>query len=297
MNRKARRKALKGSQPAARTGFRQPTKDTAPVVQQFTPETSYRLRYDISVPGGLLRSEYPAQQSGVLEAATPSDLMRGAFVKLLDAYGYTAHPRAVAGLLGDVFGPLPKSIRGNIALNIIEGLGLYLSLNEEEVCDDPKCSAIMERQIHPDPESVEGYDAGDEESELPMLDVTKHASECHVHREVEPEHPEQSLRPATYKPEEVLSINNPRYYEPLQNKAIDPETGEVTDALTVPETGGEPVDTESTVDADSSEEAVPIVTEEEDVRPTAVVDTGAGARTRKRRNTRTKEGEREVEGD
>lgn len=230
MNRKQKRKALSGSQQRRPNGFRQPPKDTTPVIKRFDPASMFRLKYDLSVPGGLLRDDNPVQVAGVLEARSEADLMRGIIVKLLDTYGFTPHDRAVQGIMGDVFNPLPKRLRGGIAFCLIEGHGLFVTLDEEDVCDDPKCAVIMERGIHPDPPE------DTPEEELPLLiDITRHAPECHVNREVDPEHPERPLRPATYKREPVVTIVNPRNYEPLTNKAIDPETGEVSEPLQVPE--------------------------------------------------------------
>lgn len=231
MNRKQRRRALKGSQPAARSGFRQPKHDSAPVIKKFDETTMFRLKYDLSVPGGELRVDTPSRYSGVIEAQTEADALRGIVVKLLDSYGYTPHDRAVSGLLGEVFNPLPRRLRGAIAYALIEGLGLAIITDDEEVCDDKNCGAVKERSIHPDPPE------DTPEEDLPLLiDTTSHAPECHVNREVDPEHPERPLRPATYKQEPVTSIYNPRHYEPLNQ------------STPVPETDGEL----STVDADES---------------------------------------------
>lgn len=235
MNRKARRKAERGSQPAGRQGFRRAPKSTLPVIAAFDPHTNIRIRYDIQVPGGKLRSDFPVRVAGTIDATDEADALRGIIVKVLDTYGFTVHDRAVMGVMGDVFGPFPKRIRGSIAYAIIEGLGLFIGENDEMVCDDEKCGAVLERQLHPDPESVEGYDPEDENAEPPMLDVTVHAPECHVHREVDPEHPERPLRPATYHEEAVTFIHNPRHHEALNNQAIDPETGAVSDAMVVHE--------------------------------------------------------------
>lgn len=214
-------------------------------LRALAPATDFRLKYDITVPGGHLRSDHAAQVAGTLDASSEADLLRGIIVKLLDVYGFTPHDRAVSGVVAEVFNPLPKRLRGSIAYALIEGLGLALILDDEDVCDDPACGAVKEQAIHPDPP------ADTPEEELPlMMDVTRHAAECHVHRETDPEHPERPLRPASYKREPVVSIHNPRHYEPLTNKAIDPETGEVSEPLQVPETGGEPL---STVDADDTE--------------------------------------------
>lgn len=197
------------------------------------PPTAFRLKYDITVPGGHLRSDHDTRVAGTLDAASEADLLRGIIVKLLDTYGFTLHDRAVSGVLGDVLNPLPKRLRGLIAYAVIEGLGLSISLDDEDVCDDPKCGAVLERAVHPDPPD----DTPEEDLPL-MMDVTRHAPECHVNRESDPERPEQSNRPAAYKQEPVVSILNPRFYEPLNR-------GEQ-----VPETGGEQM---STVDADMEE--------------------------------------------
>jgi hypothetical protein len=240
------------------------------IIAANDPTKTFRLKFDINTPGGHLRSAYPSQTSGVIEASNEADLMRGIIMKLLDHFGFTPHDTAVFGLFGEVLNPLSNRLRGGIAFALIEGLGLHISLDEEEVCDDPKCGAVVERRIHPDPESLPDY-SDDEDWSAPLIDVTRHAPECHVHREVDPEHPERPLRPAAYKLEEVVTVRNPRHFEPLNNKAIDPETGEVSTALEVPETGGG----ESTVDGDTSD--VFVVTEDTDGETrTSTVDAATG---------------------
>jgi len=232
----------------------------------FDNEQFFRLKYELSVPGGPLRSDYPFSVSGTLDALNEADLLRGVFVKLLDAYGYTPHPKAVAGIVAEVFNPLPRILRGNIALSIIEGFGLRLSLSEEDVCADEKCGAVRERIIHPDPVGAECATEtpcvrtpdGDHHDEcVPLLDTTSHAPECRVHRGVDPENP----IPATYKQESVVLVDTPRHYEPLNNTAIDPETGELKPVFNNAnaETGGVPL---STVDA--NDESFVINEEDED---------------------------------
>lgn len=273
MNRQQRRKLeRKGTVTSSRDGFRPIQMKRGPTIEEFDANTMFRLKFDIKAPGGPLRSDHPSQLAGVIEARNESDLMRGVLVKLLDVYGYTPHDRAVSGVIGEVLNPLPRRLRGNIAFALIEGLGLSIGLDEEEVCDDPKCGAVKERGIHPDPENaacatdepcVKTPEGEHHEDCIPMLDLTVHAPECHVHRETDKE--ARPLRPAAYKREEVIVVNNPRHYEPLNNKAIDPETGDVTDV--VPETGGvSDDDVQSTVDADAADEPFVFNEEDEDVR-------------------------------
>jgi hypothetical protein len=281
MNRQQRRKLSKPGQVSSqRDGFRPVQAKRPATIDPFDPTTMFRLKYDIKAPGGPLRSDHPSQIAGVIEARNEADLLRGILVRLLDTYGYTAHDRAVSGIVGEVFNPLPRRLRGNIAFALIEGLGLSIGLDEEDVCDDLKCGAVKERGIHPDPENAECTsdepcvrtpEGGHHEDCIPMLDLTVHAPECHVHREVDPENPARPLRPAAYKREEVVVVNNPRHYEPLNNKAIDPETGDVTDV--VPETGGvSDDDVQSTVDADESR----AVNEEDDDVGRTGEDAGIG---------------------
>jgi len=198
MNRQQRRKAVKKG-----------------LVHAFDPNTHLRLKYEISVPGADLRGDYPATYSGVIESATEADQLRSILLTLLNTYGYAQHQKAAVGCIAEALNPLPNSTRGGLAYCLIEGQGLLIYKSVEQVCDDPKCGAVLEEGLHPDPEP--GQDGT-------MLDITRHAPECHVNREVDPERPERPLHPAAYKPEEIVNVANPVRYEPL-NKSVDPETG------------------------------------------------------------------------
>lgn len=229
----------------------------------FDPTTTFKLKYDLSVPGGLLRSPYPHAVSGQFEAVDEADLLRGIVVKCIETFGYVSQINALSGLIGEVFNPLPKNIRGTIAVALIEGLGLSVWQDEEDVCMDKKCGAVKNEILHPDPESIDGYDPLDDDMDAPLLDVTEHAEECHVHREVDPLYPERPLVEPSYTREPVLVVSNPRRFEPLNEKKIDPKTGDVNNPLEVSadaETGGGL----STVDANKDEGFVYNVEDEDE---------------------------------
>ena len=97
--------------------------------------------------------------------------MRGILAQLVTAYGYETHIPAIAGLIGDVFGPMSKQMRGMVAYAIAEGIGGRLASIEREVCTQcgvgvlarsrntcvcPRCGSAL-RQAMPDEARTDGF--------------------------------------------------------------------------------------------------------------------------------------------
>jgi len=253
MNRKQRRKAQKQG-----------------LVPAFDPNTRYRFGYDIKVPGGLLRSQYPAQQSGAFEAASEVDLFRGAFVKLVETFGFLQHEAAIVGLLSSVVNVFPKHMRGRLAFAIIQGQGLIIDTDMVTVCAE--CGTEKQRTLAP-PEQQPPTDTfcptdecifmteedgvgsedrvrkewcdtcgplgpdfpHDSDEEAVMLDTTVHTPTCSSHN--------KTVDEVEYREMEAAVILTPPMYEPLnapEEKETEPPTDEEREAAAIPEPVGQP---------------------------------------------------------
>lgn len=171
---------------------------------------AYRIRYDIEIPGGLLRGEGVEHRSGYITALDEAGLVRGILLKLADMYGYRTEGRAFTGLIGEALNALPEHLRGNIAIALINGTGLLVETDEVSVCKD--CGVEETRTLSPDqPEDA------DEDADPVMLDTTPHAETCHVHRITDLEG--RPLNPVEYEKQDAIVILQPPRYAPLRSES------------------------------------------------------------------------------
>lgn len=133
------------------------------------PHTTFRLKYELSVPGGPLRDSNPAGFSGALTAETEADITRGIIVKLIEAFGYTAYGRAVTGMFAEIVNPLSGQLRSEILMQIAQGSGLHVYAKEVTSCID--CGAEQEVIDILDPNAEDG-------AQMEQQDVTQHEGEC-----------------------------------------------------------------------------------------------------------------------
>ncbi len=213
------------------------------IIQKFDAETTYRLKFDIKLPPGLLRDGGPSQRAGQLDATNEIDLTRGMFVRLLETFGFVQNEQAVVGLFASVVNPFPKRMRGALAYAIIQGTGLMIEKNMVEVCtfcemekqqtldleNQPEegacvveqCGATQDEYVHIEEKDEWLHDW--EESEPVMKDTTQHTENC-------PTIPENEAvtAPPLWKEVEAIVVLTPVMYEPLnQEKEVEEATGEV----------------------------------------------------------------------
>lgn len=210
---------------------------------KFDPATRFRLGYDIKVPGGLLRSDYPSQQTGAFEAQTEVELFRGAFVKMVEMFGFLQHERAVVGLVASMVNVFPKHMRGALAYAIIQGSGLIIDTDTVIVCVEcgaekketlrlPETEEVTESEMDTllkedspllDPDSPEAKAAADAAIlDAVMVDRTAHAPECSAH--------EKTIDEVEYRETEAVVILTPAMYEPL-NAPEETDDERVPDGL------------------------------------------------------------------
>lgn len=175
-------------------------------VDPFNPAEHLKLDYKLSIPGGALRSEYPATLSGSLVAATEADLARGIIVKLMEAFGYTRIPRAVTGLFAEVINPMSQGLRGQIAVQIAQGTGLAVVTYDSEACKF--CGAEKQETEYLDP-NIEDDDP------TTIVDSTQHAEGCPTQVVEREEHDGEVPFDPEWVPSVTLDVLHPFKYQPL----------------------------------------------------------------------------------
>ncbi len=226
MNRKERRALEKGK-----------------VTEKFDPEKKYRLKFDIKVPGGLIRDKAPSQRSGQLDAENEVDLTRGMFVRLLETFGFVNTEQAVIGLFASVVNPFPKRMRGALAYAIIQGTGLMIDTDEVEVC--VFCEAEKQMMLSPDQPEIETdtcaicfsgadepehddntdewlHDFEEPDPDPLMLDSTQHLPNCDARPLGKDEAPiDRNIAEPQWKEIEATVVLMPVMYEPLNKEPSD----------------------------------------------------------------------------
>lgn len=177
------------------------------------PNTTFSLRYDVSLPGGPLRSPYPMKSSGKIRAEAAPDILRDFIITLAELLGWQKQVRASAGLIADAVNAFPLVIRQELFKLIAQGAGVTVIATEATVC---KFCGVEQ-------ELVSLIDTkGDDVEEQ---DVTNHAPECPTHPQVDtdamaalPEGAEPVMRPGVpveYTVVPATMIDNPVKYRPL----------------------------------------------------------------------------------
>lgn len=177
------------------------------------PVPEFKLRYDMEIPGGLLRDPNSVRLAGTLVGDSEAMILRNVIIKTLEAFGYVTQARAAAGVLAEAINAFPKAIRGNLAVGLIKGTGILVTTDMLPVCKD--CRIEQSRTLAP-----EQPDDADEDAEPLMLDTTPHAPECHFHR-ITDDHG-KPLNPVEYVDEEAIMILQPPHWEPLDQEQGDP---------------------------------------------------------------------------
>ncbi len=174
------------------------------------PNTTFKLTYSMSVPGGLLRGEHPEVHAGTLTAESEADLLRGIVVKAVEAFGFIRRdtPRAVTGLFAEMINPMSMALRQMILMQIAQGTGLSVYVMGITRCKD--CGAEQDITEIIDPHAPE-------DAQLETQDTTVHAEGCPTHCPTQPIIPNDpaECKPVEWETVPALMIDHPAKYQPL----------------------------------------------------------------------------------
>lgn len=179
-------------------------------VPVFDAVSTFKLDYDLRVPGGPLRDHLPSRLSGTIIADSEADCVRGIIVKMMEAFGYTRVARAVTGLFCEAINPMSQALRSMIALGIAQGTGLVVTVENVTSCAD--CGAEYEHTDIIDPNAEEG-------AELETTDDTIHAENCPARMPIYAEGEEptdmSAPKPVEYRTGPAILVLHPHKYKPL----------------------------------------------------------------------------------
>lgn len=265
---KARREEQSKQAPHHRTGKNQTTREKrreqqrAGEVAIFNARETFKLDYKFSIPPGILRDDNPVMVAGTLVADNECDILRGIFVKLAEqcGYGRPEFGRAVTGMFAEIINPLSMNLRAMIAMQIAQGSGLDIRVQEITSCVD--CGAEQEivdimlpAAITPTV-SLSELEAGDESANgdheyefARQEDQTVHRPECPTYGRPDiewiAEHPEAEAEGCSpphlpgktpeWKTGPALLILHPNKYQPLM-------TPPSADAMAIPDYADMPED-------------------------------------------------------
>ena len=172
----------------------------------FDAASTFKLDYDLRVPGGPLRDPSPARLSGTIIADSEADVLRGIIVKAMEVFGYTRVARAVTGLFCETINPMSQALRSMIALGIAQGTGLVITVEDVTSCQD--CGAEQEMTDILDPNAEEG-------AQMQQQDDTVHADNCPtIERRDEDDNP-LPYKPVEYQTGPAILVLHPHKYMPL----------------------------------------------------------------------------------
>jgi len=215
------------------------------VVLLHDPNTTFKLKYDISTPGGPLRDRYPAQHSGMITAETEADLLRGAIVKVIEAFGYTAYARAVTGVLAEAINPLSMPLRQMLLMQIAQGSGLLVTEEMVTICEYCEAEQEIINLLPP----TANDDEEEKSLELEQKDVTKHTAECATQVQYAKGDDEYStVAEPVWKQVPAVMVNHPFRYAPVMTPSnASEQPGNVV------EVGESGVDEEGNIIGDKAE--------------------------------------------
>ena len=220
-------------------------------IAKFNSRTTFKLEYKLSVPPGPLRDDNPVMLAGQIVAENECDMARGILVKIMEQCGYTRPEfgRAVTGMVAEIINPMSMQLRQMIAMQIAQGSGLDVRVQEITACAD--CGAeqeIVDIMLPDDPDPE-----GDSEFAR-QEDQTVHAPECPTHSRLDVDTIVASAEDGVPSAEEIdaacvipgkevqwktgpaLLILHPFKYQPLftppsqpDDGVIEAETMEITD--------------------------------------------------------------------
>jgi hypothetical protein len=154
MNRKARRKAEAQGQR-----------------ETFDPMQHWKVSYDFHVPPHLMRGDHPSRLAGTIEARDEADLLRGLFLTMMNAAGFSSDQRAVIGVIAEMVNPFSNYMRGLLAYAVIHGQGLSIVESEITVCAE--CKAEKHETLGTPEEQSD-----DPDGDVVMRDTTQHDPKC-----------------------------------------------------------------------------------------------------------------------
>lgn len=127
----------------------------------WTMPEMLRLKYDLTIPGGALRSPYPSTTAGVIESGNEAELLRNVLSMIIEQ-SYALTPReefakVFAGIMCDVLNPAGDYVRSLVAYGLQAGLGLLVQPVKQEVCLTCKRAVVAgEEFVHAEVTDGEG---------------------------------------------------------------------------------------------------------------------------------------------